>query len=158
MKLFIIIFSVFGWLSMPYVHPDSDQQKNMTDAVNKIRSQGCYCGRKYMAPVENIVWNETLYKSAFSQATEMHQYNFFAHFSKEGYDIGQRLEKAGYNWMVAGENLGEGQRSFEEVLRDWLNSYSHCTMLMHPKVNEMAIAKVDKYWVQHFGKQMPVKK
>ncbi len=111
-----------------------------------------------MAPVENIVWNETLYKSAFSQATEMHQYNFFAHFSKDGLNIGERLQKAGYDWMVAGENLGEGQKTFDEVLHDWLKSYQHCTMLMHPRVEEMAVAKVDKYWVQHFGKKMPVKK
>jgi len=54
MKLFIIIFTFLGWLSLPEGHPDSDQQKNMTDAVNKIRSQGCYCGRKYMAPVDQI--------------------------------------------------------------------------------------------------------
>ncbi len=158
MKFLTILFSLVGWLSLSNEHPDDIQQKSMTDAVNKIRSEGCYCGRRFMAPVDKIEWNEKLYKSAFNQAYEMHRFNFFAHFSKEGYDIGQRLEKVGYNWMVAGENLGEGQRSFEEVLRDWLNSYTHCTMLMHPKVNEMAIAKVDKYWVQHFGKQMPLRK
>ncbi|MBK9735467.1 MAG: hypothetical protein IPO92_11025 [Saprospiraceae bacterium] len=88
----------------------------------------------------------------------MKEYNFFAHFSKDGLDIGARMEKSGYNWMVAGENLGEGQKSFEEVLGDWLKSYSHCTMLMNPRVDEMAVAKVDKYWVQHFGKKMTVKR
>ena len=140
------------------IDPDMDQQKGMVTAVNKIRAEGCYCDRKYMPPVQNIDWSTTLYTSALNQAKEMNDYNFFAHYSKDGLDIGARLKKVGYDWMVAGENLGEGQESFDEVLLDWLKSYSHCTMLMHPKINEMGVARVEKYWVQHFGKQMPVKK
>ncbi|MBK8349647.1 MAG: CAP domain-containing protein [Saprospiraceae bacterium] len=158
MKFFALFWTLLGFFVWPEGHPDGQQQKFMVEAVNKIRAKGCHCGKRFMEPVPTIEWNEKLYKSAWSQATEMKEYNFFAHYSKEGLNIGERLEKAGYNWMVAGENLGEGQKSFEEVLDDWLKSYSHCTMLMHPKVNEMAVAKVDKYWVQHFGKQMPSRK
>ncbi|MBL0100738.1 MAG: CAP domain-containing protein [Saprospiraceae bacterium] len=155
---FLLFFGPYWDFCLAGGHPDGQQQKFMVEAVNKIRAKGCHCGKRFMEPVPTIEWNEKLYKSAWSQATEMKEYNFFAHYSKEGLNIGERLEKAGYNWMVAGENLGEGQKSFEEVLDDWLKSYSHCTMLMHPKVNEMAVAKVDKYWVQHFGKQMPSRK
>jgi hypothetical protein len=28
-------------------------------------------------------------------------------------------------------------------------------MMMNPKMEEMAIAKHGKFWVQHFGKQIP---
>ena len=142
----------------PEGHPDEIVQSQIIASVNKVREQGCYCGRRYMPPVEKVKWNNVLYKSAFSHANEMKEHNFFAHFSKDGLDIGARLDRSGYNWLVAGENLGEGQKSFDEVLNDWIKSYSHCIMLMNPKVNEMAVAKVDKYWVQHFGKQMPPKK
>ncbi len=157
MKTLIFLLLFFSLGTWPDSHPTASQQKNMIDAVNKIREKGCYCGRKYMSPVNKITWNNLLYKSAHNQATEMYEHNFFAHYSSDGLDIGQRLDQVGYAWMVAGENLGEGQKSFDEVLQDWLNSYSHCTMLMNPKVNEMAVAKVDKYWVQHFGKPMPKK-
>jgi uncharacterized protein YkwD len=133
------------------------EQKTMVDAVNKIRQKGCYCGRRFMEPVGKVVWNDKLFTSALNHAKDMHENNFFNHYSKEGLNIGDRLQKVGYNWMVAGENLGEGQKSFDEVLNDWLESYSHCKMLMHPKVTEMGIAKVEKYWVQHFGKEMPTK-
>ena len=135
-------------------HPNALQQKKMLDTVNAIRAKGCYCGDKYMKPTQKLEWNELLYKSAHNQATDMSENNFFAHYSHDGQDIGQRLDLVGYSWKVAGENLGEGQKTFEEVLDAWLKSYSHCTMLMNPKVNEMAVAKVGKYWVQHFGKQM----
>ena len=157
-SLSFIILILLGIGGKPILHPDEEQQKSMVASVNQIRNEGCYCGRKYMPPVENINWSSTLYQSALNQAKEMNDHNFFAHFSKEGHNIGERLAKVGYNWMIAGENLGEGQESFDEVLDDWIKSYSHCTMLMHPNVTEMAIARVDKYWVQHFGKQMPVKK
>lgn len=123
--------------------------------VNRVRTTGCFCGRKYMPATSPLIWNDTLYKSALGHAKEMTRYNFFAHFSIHGEDIGDRLEKYGYNWQVAGENLGEGQKSFEEVLNDWLDSKSHCKMLMNPKVNEMAVATHGRYWVQHFGKKMP---
>lgn len=134
-------------------NPTLIQQKKMLEAVNNIRQKGCYCGDKFMKPAQKLEWNELLYKSALNQASDMNQNNFFAHYSHDGHDIGQRLDIVGYSWKVAGENLGEGQKSFEEVLDAWLKSYSHCTMLMNPKVNEMAVAKVGKYWVQHFGKQ-----
>lgn len=127
----------------------------MLKKVNQIRSTGCFCGKQYMPAAEPLVWNTTLYKSALGHAKEMTRYNFFAHFSIDGRDIGDRLESYGYNWQVAGENLGEGQRDFDEVLRDWLESKSHCRMVMNPKVQEMAVAKHGRYWVQHFGKQMP---
>ncbi len=157
-SLSLVILLILGMGGEPIKHPDKNQQKDMVDSVNKIRTEGCYCGNRYMPPVQNIDWNMTLYQSALNHAKEMNDFNFFAHFSKEGANIGERLTKIGYNWMVAGENLGEGQESFDEVLTDWLKSYSHCTMLMHPNVKEMAVARVDKYWVQHFGKQMPAKK
>lgn len=133
---------------------DVDMQKYIVTKVNEVRTKGCHCGRRHMKPAQPIKWDETLYKSAFSHAKEMFDYKFFAHFSKDGLDIGDRLEKHGYDWQVAGENLGEGQRQFDEVFKDWLASYSHCTMLMNPKVEEMAVAKYDKYWVQHFGTKM----
>jgi len=144
--------------SFPPTTPDEAEKMRMVEAVNAIRSQGCHCGRRFMPPVPPVQWSDHLFRSAYTQAEEMHTHQYFAHYSKDGLNIGERLEKAGYEWMVAGENLGEGQLSFDEVLSDWLKSYSHCKMLMHPRVTEMAIAKVDRYWVQHFGKPMPEKK
>lgn len=123
--------------------------------VNKLRARGCRCGGKRMPPAKPIQWNKTLYKSALSHAKQMSDYNFFAHYSIEGKDIGQRIEKFGYKWEVVGENLGEGQKNFDEVLNDWLESSSHCKMLMNPKVNEMGVANYGRFWVQHFGKELP---
>lgn len=127
----------------------------MLDKVNELRSKGCFCGRKYMPPVGPLVWNDTLYASAMDHATQMEAYDFFAHYSIDGKDIGARLDAFHYPWQFAGENLGEGQRSFDEVLYEWQKSRSHCRMLMNPNMAEMAVARYSNYWVQHFGKKLP---
>jgi len=108
-----------------------------------------------MKPVDKIVWNDQLYVTAASHASEMNEYQFFSHFSRKGEDIGERFDDLGYSWRYAGENLGEGQDTFEEVVKDWLESPSHCKMIMNENMKEMGIAKRGKYWVQHFGTKMP---
>lgn len=154
--IWMIIISISSlMMSNPGLHGwESSVKDEMLSKVNSVRKKGCYCGRRYMAPAQPVKWNETLYSSALSHAMDMTRNNFFAHFSSEGLNIGDRLERQGYDWQVVGENLGEGQQDFDEVLDDWLKSYSHCVMVMNPKVDEMAVAKYSKYWVQHFGKKM----
>lgn len=130
-------------------------QDFVLNLVNNLRARGCYCDDTFMRPVEPLKWDDDLYRSAISHAREMEEYHYFSHFNKKGEDIGERLDLMGYDWQVAGENLGEGQQDFMEVLGDWKNSKSHCQMLMNAKVTDMAVARYGKYWVQHFGKRLP---
>lgn len=153
----MIIYLFIFFLSSGFIPEDHNSvasESYMVTKVNEIREEGCRCGRKYMKPAPPIIWNETLEKSARSHAKEMSRYEFFSHYSKDGRDIGQRLIDHGYRWQVAGENIGEGQKTFDEVLVDWIKSKSHCKMLMDPRVTEMGVSKIDKYWVQHFGKPL----
>lgn len=125
----------------------------MLDVVNSVRVKGCKCGGKNMPPVGRLKWNEKLERSANAHATDMAKYRYFSHYSRKGEDVGKRVDRFEYRWIVVGENIAEGQRSFSEVMEDWLKSPSHCKMIMDPKVDEMGIAKSGRYWVQHFGKQ-----
>lgn len=154
MSCLIFVFSLL-FLQNPPSSGDipSDEIKNyMITKVNNLRARGCKCGSERMKPTTPLKWNDTLYESALSHAKEMNRYNYFAHYSLDGLDIGERLDKVGYKWVVAGENIAEGQKDFDEVLFDWIKSKSHCKMLMNPKVNEMSVAKSGRYWVQHFGR------
>lgn len=150
MTIFLLTTS-FAFLISDNNLPDNVSKEYMVNAVNLIRVKGCYCGNKWMKPVPPIEWHDKLYQSAYIHAKDMHSNKFFDHLSSEGLNIGQRLEKIGYKWIVAGENLGEGQRTFDEVVQDWLLSESHCKMLMHPRVKEMGVARYKMLWVQHFG-------
>lgn len=132
-----------------------DVKKTIVYKINKVRSKGCNCGGEYFAPAGPLTWNDKLYRSALSHAKDMHRNQFFDHFSSSGKDIGERLDRFGYYWQHAGENLGEGQQNFDEVMEDWIASPTHCQMLMNPNVKEVAVAKYRRFWVQHFGTKIP---
>ena len=125
----------------------------MVQKVNEIRIEGCKCGGKKMSPVGSVSWNEKLYNSALSHASEMKKYRYFSHFSKSGKNVGERVDRFDYEWTVIGENIAEGQSSFDEAMEDWIKSPSHCKMIMDPNVKEMGVARSGRYWVQHFGTQ-----
>lgn len=50
--------------------------------------------------------DEALNSVAQSFSEQMAQQNFFAHVAPDGSDLRRRLQKAGYRYQVAGENLG----------------------------------------------------
>ncbi len=159
-KYIVGIFIIVGFYGLsaqsdpydPYV-----SQEYILEKVNRLRAKGCKCGGKRMKSAEPVVWNKTLERSAAMHAREMYRYDYFSHKSIDGLDIGDRLDALGYKWHHVGENLAIGQKSFDEAMRDWIKSPSHCKMLMHPKMKEMALSRYKKYWVQHFGTQMPAK-
>lgn len=123
--------------------------------VNQLRAKGCKCGNTYYQPAVPVSWNRTLERTAWNHAKEMQTYDFFSHRSRDGKDIGERFDQIGYKWQYAGENLAVGQKTFDEALKDWIKSPTHCKMLMNADMNEMAVSRYGKYWVQHFGKKMP---
>lgn len=130
-------------------------QEYVLKRINLLRSNGCRCGNKRMKPVNSVTWNKKLEKSALMHAKEMYTYNFFGHRSINGEDIGDRLDDLGYKWQFVGENLANGQKSFDEAMKDWIKSPSHCEMLLNPNMKEVAVSRYGKYWVQHFGSLMP---
>ncbi len=154
-RLFILLSFFFSTPILLSAQPPQEAIEYMVNQVNELRAKGCKCGSKRMKPAQPIRWNSTLYKTARSHALEMRKYNYFGHISRNGKDVGERFDDFGYDWQYAGENLGEGQEYFYEVFQDWIESPSHCRMLMHPGMTQMGISKQGKYWVQHFGKPMP---
>jgi len=132
-------------------------RKMVLKKINKLRKNGCRCGGERMKPVGEVKWNATLEKSAFIHAKEMQDNNYFSHHSIDGLDVGERLDELGYKWHYVGENLAVGQKTFDETMRDWIKSESHCRMLMNSDMKEVGVSRYGKYWVQHFGTLMPPK-
>jgi uncharacterized protein YkwD len=103
--------------------------------------------------------NSALTKSAEDYALRMGQYNFFGHTGNDGSTFITRNTSAGYtNYRWMGENIAAGQRTPEEVMRDWMNSPGHKANIVNTKAKEIGVgyAKVSgstygTYWVQEFG-------
>ena len=156
MRLIIVTILAFTFfLPFGYSQPPQEVVNSVVNTINDIRSEGCKCGKKYMKPVGPVIWSDVLYSTAASHAQDMLDKNYFGHISRDGKDVGDRFDEHGYKWQYAGENLGEGQNSFREVVKDWLDSPSHCRMIMNPDMTEMGLSKRGRFWVQHFGTKLP---
>lgn len=128
--------------------------------VNDVRTKGCDCKNKEtnqidrMPPVPILTWSNELALVAKSHSYDMDKKNYFSHTNLEGATFGQRLTLAGYTYQTAAENIAMGQKTENEVVNAWLNSYGHCKNIMKAGVKEMGVARTNGkefYWTQLFG-------
>ena len=124
--------------------------------INKVRTVGCSCGKKYYPAAEPIIWNNTLEFSAGGHAQDMNSQNYFSHVSKDGRNMEDRITAAGYVFngyksFAIGENIAYGQQNIAEVQDGWFKSEGHCKNLMNPAFKEIGVARNGLYWVQDFG-------
>lgn len=142
------IFALTSLLSQP----QSSSVQRVINELNHLRSRGCKCGNEYMGPVGPIKWSDQLYTVSNKYAKYLYQNNLFSHVSRDGKTLGDRLDAIGYDWQRIGENLGRGYDDFYAVLKAWIDSPTHCKMLMDPEVTDMGMSKHYDYWVQSFSK------
>lgn len=151
MKLsLVLLFSFFSICTS--AQPSNQDIRQVIAEINKLRNSGCQCGDEWMPPVQPVKWNNDLYRVSNKYAKYMYANDHFDHISKSGEDLGDRLNKIGYDWMKIGENLGFGYHDFYSVLEAWIESPSHCTMLMDADMTDMGLSKHRIYWVQSFSK------
>lgn len=104
-----------------------------------------------------LTLNTQLSNSAQAYALKMQQTGLFQHKESDGTTLKERNEAAGYtNWKIMGENLGKGQASVTEVVREWMESPEHRANILKPEYRELGVGHapgVTQYWVQEFGAQ-----
>ena len=140
-----------------------DFQQEFLKRINKVRAEGCNCGKTFMPPAPPLAWNNQLQMSAMGHAQDMARNKYFSHVSKNGNKIKERITAGGYTHegfqsYTIGENIAWGQRSIKEVMKGWLDSENHCKNLMNPAFMEIGVAMENYYWVQNFGGRIPFKK
>ena len=125
----------------------------LLELVNEVRSQGYNCNGTYFSPVEQLTWNDKLYKAAQLHAEDMSENNYFSHNSADGRTPQNRIAEQDYNWRAFGENIAYGFNSAQGVLNAWLSSDGHCRNIMKREFSEIGIGYAEKghYWVQVFG-------
>jgi uncharacterized protein YkwD len=63
-----------------------------------------------------------------------------SHAGPAGADLRMRLKAAGYNYMLAAENVGAGQKSLAELIAQWKKDPSQSRTMLLPDAKEMGIA------------------
>jgi hypothetical protein len=84
--------------------------------------------------------NTVLDEAAYLKAKDMIEKGYFAHNSPEGITPWHWLEKSGYNYRSAGENLAIGFLESEQVHRAWMDSLLHKKNILNPNYQEIGIA------------------
>ncbi len=135
--------------------------QRVIDTLNTLRQSGQTCGGVEYPPVDAVVWNCKLEAAAVAHSEDMANYNFFSHIGSDGLRVGARATAAEYDWSRLGENIGGGQTTLDEVFRGWLNSPSHCRMMMGESYEEAGLAlRVNNqadyvnYWTLVLGKPL----
>ena len=83
-----------------------------------------------------------LNKAAEEKAQDMFKNKYFSHYSPTGVSPWDWIDKSGYDYYYAGENLAMNFLDTEEVIKGWLNSPSHKENLLNKDYKDMGIAVV----------------
>lgn len=146
-----VIYESSGWYNR-----DHAMEKRILEPVNEARIKGRKCGNKYYKAVRPLVWNEMLGQTSLHHSLDMAKNGFLSHTGSDGSNPGDRLSRVGYNWVVYGENVGQGYRNPEEAVQGWLKSEMHCKNIMNPEFKEVGSAyarssSLRTYWTLVFG-------
>lgn len=122
----------------------------LTNLTNEDRA------KNNVAPLKE---NKLLVKAAKLKAEDMATYGYFAHTSPDGKTPWYWLDKVGYQYLKAGENLAVNFSESKNVEEAWMNSPSHYENIIKKDYTEIGIAtaegtyegKPTTFVVQFFG-------
>lgn len=113
------------------------------------------------AGVGILARNNVLDKSAEAKLEDMFSKQYFEHVSPSGASVSDVVNKAGYKYIVVGENLALGNFGGDaNVMLAWMNSKGHRANILDSRYQEIGVAvgrgmydgKLQWLAVQHFGK------
>lgn len=134
--LFLLVKVIFSFnlilVKQSSLFADISAQRILS-LTNEIRQQ-------YGLPL--VKEDVLLDKAAQYKAQDMLKNKYFGHFSPTGTSPWYWIDKSGYNYYYAGENLAMNFLDSEEVIKGWLNSPSHRENLLNKNYKDMGIAVV----------------
>lgn len=136
----VVIPGILGELTI-----DQESEGEMFRLVNQVREKN---------GLNMLTWNIEANKVARDYAWDMWERKYFGHYSPEGEDVGDRLDKAEIEYSFAGENLALAP-SVQVAHAGLLNSDSHRENILHPRFRTLGIGVVEngiygKIFVQIF--------
>ena len=94
------------------------------------------------AGLEPLKENSALSAAAKDKGNHMLEQDYFAHISPTGVTPWFWIQKHGYDYSVAGENLAIDFVEVEDVVAAWMASPSHRDNILHPDYTETGVAVV----------------
>ena len=103
---------------------------------------------------KELIWDPEIVLVARAHAKDMWERKYFGHYSPEGDDVGDRLDKVEIRYSLAGENLALAP-TLATAHHGLMNSDSHRANILEPKFRRGAVGVIDngvygKMFVQVF--------
>jgi len=92
------------------------------------------------AGLQALKTSPALTQAALEKSNNMLEEDYFAHISSKGVTPWFWIDKAGYKYVLAGENLAIDFFEAEDVVQAWLNSPTHKENMLHPAYTETGVA------------------
>lgn len=131
-----------------------DLEAEVLSIVNQRRSEGANCGGQgSFGATGPLAMNGALRCAARVHSKDMADRSFFSHTNPDNESPFDRMERAGYVFSAAGENIAQGYPTPQAVMDGWMGSDGHCSNIMNPNFTEIGVGYYDgAYWTQTFGR------
>lgn len=122
--------------------PQGEFARETLKAINDARAQPRTCGATAYPAVAPLRWSLKATEAARIESDWMQATNSWGHVWPDGTNVATRLDRAGYEWQSAGENIAAGFLSLESVMIAWLESPGHCANIMRADVDEVGVSLI----------------
>lgn len=112
---------------------DFESEKIMLEKVNEERINRGF---------KPLIWEESLAEVGREHSKDMLARGYFSHYTPEGEDLGDRLDKAGIGYSLAGENLALAP-SVIRAHDGLISSPGHRRNILDPAFNKIGIGAID---------------
>lgn len=109
-----------------------------------------------------VMLNEKLNRASHIHAADLAQAGIISHTGTDGSSHADRVQRQGYYFSIAAENVATGQNSWEETFKAWQDSPGHNENLLRDDVTEFGIALVyepkttySTYWAMLVASPLP---
>ncbi len=124
---------------------DTTSETQMFAMVNNERSK---------VGASTLTWEPRLVVVARNYARDMWERHYFSHYSPEGKNVADRLDAAGIQYQIVGENLAMAP-TVQTAMTGLMNSQGHRENILNPKFKKVGIGVIDngfygKMFVQIF--------
>lgn len=96
-----------------------------------------------------------LANAAQAHSADMAANDYFSHTSRNGNQMADRVDAAGYKWRSLGENIAKGQQTPAAVMQAWMNSSGHRANILNCGFRNIGVGLAydgnSPVWTQNFG-------
>jgi uncharacterized protein YkwD len=144
---------VYGSHCQKFPHVSADdlvREQGMANAINAERAAH---------GVSPVNLDSRLTQAARWHSRDMADNNFVSHDGSDDSAPWDRMEAACYDWTAAGEIIGAGYVTVNDMLQGWLNSPGHRAILLDPIYTDFGVgyaynpsSTYKHYWTVDFGR------